>query len=338
MKKYTALLLFALFLNGCDDGDLTVDQIDFETVQDITNCDTTSTLIYKLKDKEALLLQMVAGSIKNDPGTYSYDIDSKGNGQYRVVYRAYDGTVATANICGQIPPSTPRVTEEWLGTDGVIEISTSQVEVPNSNNDGGSRITGYNHDIIFKNITFNKPSGIQTNEELIFGTYKTTVTPADLTFKKTTDNTVYSCSTNTIKTAEDYKNLFNYNSSFYLAIENFDIATLIKNEITPVNQPRTSLISATMNKVYYRTAKSGTGLFTNTNICTAPSPTVDQTWAGQEAVPGTSGIIEVTTTFAAQTYTHTIVLKNVILTKGNSSFKLGNSFLLGTINIADPAN
>lgn len=334
MKKYTALLLFALFLNGCDDGDLTVDEIDFETVTTTQACDTTNTLIYKLKDQEALLLQMVAGSIKNDPGEYTYDIDSKGNGQYRVVYRAYDGVVATTNICGLIPPSTPKVTEEWIGTDGVIEINTTEDVRENENGDGGTRIYGYNHDIVFRNITFSKPSGIQTNEQLIFGTYKSTVTPADLTFKKTTDNSVYTCSTTENKTAEDYKNLFNYNSSFYLAIENFDIATLLKNEVTPVGQPRQSLISETMNKVYYRTAKSGTGIFTEANICNAPRPTINETWAGQDAVPGTSGIIEVTTTSAANIYTHTIVLKNVILQKGNSTFKLGTSFLLGTINLA----
>ena len=321
MKKYTALLLFALFLNGCDDGDLTVDEIDFEDVTTSQACDaTTNALIYKLKSQEALLLQMPEGAILNDPGTITYTIDSKGLGQYRVVYRAYDGTVATANICGTIPPSTPKVTEEWYGNDGIIEIETTQKEVQNTTDDG-TRITGYSHSIIFRNITFVKPSGNQTEAKFVFGSYDTTVTPASFVFKTSTDGSAYECA--------DIKRVYNYNNSFYLSIDDID-PTLIVNTETPANQPRTSAISSTQNKVYYKTAKEETGSFTPEFICakTQPtSPAVEETWTGQ-----IGGTIEVTTTLTGQVYTHTIVLKNVVLQKGNSSFKLGSSFLLGKID------
>ncbi|KRD58322.1 hypothetical protein ASE40_18485 [Flavobacterium sp. Root935] len=324
MKKYASLLLFAFLLNGCDDGDLTVETIDFESVTTSQACDPlTNTLIYKLKNQEALLLQLPeTAGIVNDPGTYEYPIDSKGNGQYRVVYRAYDGAVATANICGAIPPSTPKVTEEWLATDGIITIETSQIEKPNTTDDG-SRITGYDHSIIIKNVTFAKPSGNQTQAQYVFGTYSTTVTPASLVFKTNTNGTAYECG--------DLKKVYNYNNSFYLTIDDIDPA-LIVNTDTPANQPRTSLITASMNKVYYRTAKAETGSFSEAYICNPTStPAIDETWSGQLGVAGTSGIIEVTTTHVAQVYTHTIVLRNVILEKGNSHFKLGSRFLLGNI-------
>lgn len=323
MKKYAALLLFALFLNGCDDGDLTVDTIDFADVQNGVACDTTNSLVYKLKTQEALLLQMPAGSFRNEnDSTYNYVIDSKGNGSYRVVYRAYDGTVATANICGKIPPSTPKITEEWLGTDGVIEIATT-AKVETNKNDDGTRITGYTHSVIFRNITFAKPSGIQTNEEFIFGNYVTNVTPANLNF--VTDQQVIECSV--------MKGVYNYNTSFYLSIENID-TDLIQNVVTPTNQPRQSLIEKNKNNVYYRTVKKGTGLFTPEAICVATkpaTPSVDQTWEGKLGEAGKSGIIEVTTTQAGTVYTHTIVLKNVTLKKGKNEFQLGSSFVLGVI-------
>lgn len=328
MKKYTALLLFAFLLNGCDDGDLTVDEIDFESIETTQACDPlTNTLIYKLKDQEALLLQMPEGKIVNDPGLYTYDIDSKGSGQYRVVYRAYDGTVATTNICGTIPPSTPRVTEEWIGTDGQIEIQTTQNEEPNSNKDGGTRITSYTHSIIFRNITFAKPSGIQTNEKLVFGSYKIPVTPADLTFKPNPNGTAYECS--------DIKRVYNYNAAFYISIDDIDPALLV-NTVTPDNQPRTSLITATMNKVFYKTVKADTGIFTEANICSGTGPTIEQTWTGQLGKAATSGIISVSTTVTANVYTHTIVLKDVVLEKGKSNFKLGTSFVLGKIERVVP--
>jgi len=328
MKKYAALLLFALFLNGCDDGDLTVDEIDFADVQQSSACDPlTNTLIYKLKSQEALLLQLPAGAIVNDQGTYTYTIDANGKGSYRVVYRAYDGTVAKDNICGAIPPTTPKVTEEWNGVEGLIEIVTTQTEVPNTNNDGGSRITGYEHSIVFRNITFAKPAGNQTEAEFVFGTYNTTVTPADLTFKTNPNGSAYECDNKT----------YNYNNSFYLSIEDIDPALLV-NEVTAGNQARTSLITATQNKVFYRTALTETGSITPAFICAKvqpSSPAIDETWTGQFGVANVSGIIEVTTTVSpnalGQLYTHTILLKNVILLKGKSSFKLGSSFVLGKI-------
>lgn len=324
MKKYAALLLFALFLNGCDDGDLTVDEIDFADVQESSACDPlTNTLIYKLKSQEALLLQLPSGAIVNDQGTYTYTIDANGKGSYRVVYRAYDGTVAKDNICGAIPPTTPKVTEEWNGVEGLIEIVTTQTEVPNTNNDGGSRITGYEHSIIFRNITFAKPAGNQTEAEFVFGTYNTPVTPADLTFKTNPNGSAYECDNKT----------YNYNNSFYLSIEDIDPA-LIVNVITASNQPRTSLITATQNKVFYKTALTETGSITPAFICAKvqpSSPAIDETWTGQLGVANASGIIEVTTTRTGQVYEHTIVLKNVILQKGKSSFKLGSSFVLGKV-------
>jgi len=331
MKKYAALLLFALFLNGCDDGDLTVDKIDFADVQESTACDPlTNALIYKIKSQEALLLQMPEGAIINDEGTYTYTIDAKGNGSYRVVYRAYDGTVSKENICGLIPPSTPKVTEEWLGIDGVIEITTKQIAPKNNPDDGGTRITGYEHTIVFRNITFAKPAGNQTEAEFKFGTYNTTVTPANLTFKTNPNGSAYEC--------DEIGRVYNYNNTFYLSIDDIDPALLV-NEVTASNQPRTSLITATQNKVFYRTALAETGSITPAFICAKvqpSSPAIDETWTGQLGVANTSGIIEVTTTVSTnaigQVYTHTIVLKNVILAKGNSNFKLGSSFVLGKID------
>ncbi|MDQ6529291.1 hypothetical protein [Flavobacterium sp. LHD-85] len=326
MKKYAALLLFALFLNGCDDGDLTVDEIDFADIETSQACDpTTNALIYKLKPQEALLLQMPEGAIINDNGTKIYTIDSKGTGAYRVVYRAYDGTVAQENICGTIPPSIPKVTEEWNGIDGIIEITTKQIDPANSNNDGGTRITGYEHTIVFRNITFAKPAGNQTEAEFIFGTYNTNVTPADLTFKTNPNGSAYEC--------DEVARVYNYNNTFYLSIDDIDPALFV-NDITPSNQPRTSLITETQNKVFYKTAKEGTGSITPVFICAKlqPSaPVIEETWTGELGKPNESGIIEVTTTKTGQVFEHTIVLKNVILKKGNSSFKLGSSFVLGKI-------
>ncbi|MCD0469098.1 hypothetical protein [Flavobacterium sp. JAS] len=316
MKKYACLLLFALLLNGCDDGDLTVDSIDFDKVT-ATSCDTTNTLLYKLKDRESLLLQLAPNSLINNPTPEGLPVtyDIKDDSQYRVVYRAYDGTVGVPNICGIIPPKTPNVIEEWLGTGGKIEITTTQITSAPSEVDGSTRVTGYNHNIVFKNITFSKPSGPQVEQEYIFGDYKITITPTPLTFAKPEE--AGECPL--------LNQVYNYNAAFYIMLQNFD-QSLFKNEATPAGQPRIGTISATQNNVVYRTL---TGVALNKDyFCQAIAPTnpaVKETWNGS------SGTVEVTTQIAGTIVQHTIVIKNVTLVKGNSSFKLGNNFALGTV-------
>ncbi|OIV41536.1 hypothetical protein [Flavobacterium johnsoniae] len=330
MKKYASLLLLAIFLNGCDDGDLTVDQINFDSVQP-TSCvpfvenslSTDPTIIYKLKPQEAFILQLPkTNGLVNDPGIKIYDID---NSQYRVLYRSYNGTVAKDNICGTIPPSTPNVTEEWTGTAGKITIATSQVPTETDANDS-FRIKAYNHVITFENITFLKPAGPQVQALFEYGTFQTSVTPADLTFQNTDTGEAFIC--------PDKTKIYNYSPSMIVTVENLS-ADLIINQATAPGQPRTADIGATTNKVVYRNFQSGTGSITDAYpFCAAQAPAlpaVNETWIGTTDPTDTKATIEVTTEEVAGTFLHTVVLKNVLLTKGNSSFRLGNIFTLGKI-------
>lgn len=334
MKKYACLILFALLLNGCDDGDLTVDTINFEDITTQTCDPLINTLLYKLKEQESLLLQLPANTLKNDatkPGEpLILNIDNNGNGIYRVVYRAYDGTVATANICGQIPPKTPNVTEEWLGISGRIVIVSTQ-EIKTDPTTLATSITGYNHTINFENITFDKPSGIAQVEELFpFGTFKTTIT-SPIVVQFTDQNAGYCPSSNKI---------YNDNGSAALIIKNFD-SKLLLNEETPTGKPRTAIINttATSNNVSYETYRDGV-LPENTDsyFCASVTPAVPavaETWTGQTGdTTKQTGIIEVTTREEANAFRHTITLKAATLQKGNSSFYLGTSLVIGSVTTA----
>lgn len=335
MKKYASLLLLALFLNGCDDGNLTVDTIDFSDSK-ITSqsCNLlTNSLIYRLKTQESLLIQMPDNTLLNDatlPGApLTYDIN---NTTLRVVYRAYDGAVATPNICGTIPPTTPNVTEEWQATAGKMVVNTAQIEITDETT-GSSKITGYNHNIVFNNITFSKPAGPQVQAEFDFGNYLTTVaTPVVVQF--TNANANY-CPTQ--------KKLSNDNTTSSLTIESLADGLII-NEATAIGTPRRSLINLnnTSNKVYYRAYSGALPVQTSDYFCTdkTPStPAVIDTWFGQDGVANVSGIIEVTTTQTTaegKIFRHQIVLKNAKLQRGNSSFKLGTTFVLGTVITVAP--
>ena len=308
-------MLFAIMLNGCDDGNLTEERIDFSTITPV-GCDTkTYGLLYKIKSQESLLLKLpdytLAPEIGTpEIGTKEYNIVD--NGAFQLVYRAYDGIISTSNICDAIRPSFPNVTNEWHAITGKIKVITTPTIVEKAE-DGTSTITGFAHLITIEKVTYSKPSGDQTEDPVIvFGTVTTGYTNPQVVFV----NDVHECATT--------KQIYNYNSGYSMTIDNID-PTLIVPVETTVGSPRTSNISATQNKLVYNTYN---GVIDVNYFCNGvpTSPTINTTWNG-----AVGGIIAVETTKSGTTFTHTITLRNVELVNGKLSFKLGNSYLLGKL-------
>lgn len=315
MKKIVSLLLFTLILNGCDDGNLSVDSINFDDVQP-QSC--TNGIIYKINNNESLLMQL-SDSILDEPSAANtpqlFDIDNTSN---RVIYRAYNGDVSSENICSTIPPALPTVTTQWTATGGTIQVFTTQI-VSTDETNNSTRITGYNHNITFKNITFLKPDGPQVYADFGFGDYKTTAPTLNLTFKTTAEQ----CTTS--------KQVYNYNSSASLTIDSIDPKLL--DSITEPGVPKVGYLGTTTNKLSYKVYSDG--VLSASYFCNASTPilpAVSQTWLGINGVEDVSGMIEVVTeTNGPNTFKHTITLKKVTLQKGTSSFKLGDTFLLGEL-------
>jgi PBP1b-binding outer membrane lipoprotein LpoB len=310
MKRVVSLLVFALLLNGCDDGDLIQEDISFEDVA-TQNC-TTNNIIYKLKDTEALILEVVGFTFPTETKSQELDISASN----RVLYRFYNGTVTSSTICETIPPATPIVVDQWTTSGGKIVINTTAVKTTNTT-DNSTKITGYNHNITFKNITFVKSNGTQVYETFPFGDYVISATPLPFAFNKTLEQ----CSSS--------KQLYDYNSSEALILD-IDPA-LIVNEATPLNTPRTGLISDTKNKLTYRLFS---GLLTGAYFCntTFPAtPAVSEEWIAVAGVANESGIVEVTTTTLGTGFKHTVVLKKAKMKKGSSDFILGDNYIYGEL-------
>ncbi len=323
MKRVFSLLVFVLLLNSCDDGNLTLETIDFETAT--TNECTTNNIIYKLKEKEALLLEIPKTIFVNEPsdidaatGAYIPTVIDINNSTNRVIYRFYNGNVASDNICNTIPPAAPYVTEQWTASSGKIEITTTTITTAGPII-GSTTITGFNHHIVFKNITFEKENGPQRYETFVFGDYITTSTSLPFGF----DKTVEQCPTS--------KQIYNYTTGESLTLDNID-PSLIVNVETALNAPRTALIGATTNKLSYRLFN---GLITSSYFCNAITPTdpvATEEWIGVNGVASVSGIIEVSTIKSGTTaFKHTIVIKKATLKKGNRSFKLGDEYIYGEL-------
>ncbi|MFV8347809.1 hypothetical protein [Flavobacterium sp. ZB4P13] len=310
MKRVVSLLVFALLLNGCDDGDLIQEDISFEDVA-AQKC-TTNGIIYKLKDSEALILEVKEFTFPTETKSQELDI----NASNRVFYRFYNGAVTSLTICETIPPATPIVMDQWTTSGGKIVINTTAVKTPNAT-DNSTKITGYNHNITFKNITFVKSNGTQVYETFPFGDYVINATPLPFAFNKTLEQ----CPTS--------KQLYDYNSSEALILD-ID-PTLIVNVATPLNTPRTGLISDTKNKLTYRLFS---GLLTGAYFCndTFPAtPAVSEEWIAVAGVANENGIVEVTTTTLGNGFKHTVVLKKAKMKKGNSDFILGDNYIYGEL-------
>jgi hypothetical protein len=311
MKRFLGILACAIAFNSCDDGDLRVENIDFSEVS--TQSCPANDLLFKLNDKESLILNIPSTTFTNNPTDPDTPISLDINATNQVVYRFYEGKVATANVCDLIPPATPNVNNQWKATSGIIQIAITDIKKLDETNNS-TRITGYNNNIIFKNITFDKGNGTeQFYETFAFGDYLVSAVPLPFTFSglltKCTSGQVYD---------------FSPSESFTLDIN----PELIANEVTPPNTPRTGLIGATINKLVYRLFTNG--VVTESYFCTTPvpiTPTVNQEWIGK-----IGGTIEVTTTSnGPNVFKHTIVLKNVTLVKGNSNFQLGTSYKYGEL-------
>ncbi|MEO8253941.1 MAG: hypothetical protein ABI554_06080 [Flavobacterium sp.] len=316
MKKILNLLVLLVLFNSCDDGNLTQEDISFDTVA-VQSC-TTNEIIYKLKDQEALIMEIPKATFINEPTAINnpilLDIGSTSN---RVVYRFYNGTVANDNICETIAPPTPVISEQWTASSGKIQIVTTAVKTTDATNNS-TKITGYNHNIILKNVSFAKPSGPQVYQSFTFGDYTTPATALPFNF----DQTLEKCSTS--------NDVYNYNTSEALILT-IDPSLLV-NEVTVLNTPRKGLIGTTTNKFTYRLFSN---LLTGDYFCKTPVPTtpaVSEEWNGVAGVSDVSGMIEVTTTTnGPNSFKHTIVLKKVSLKKENNDFTLGDSFSYGEL-------
>ncbi|TDD75514.1 hypothetical protein [Flavobacterium caseinilyticum] len=310
MKKVVSLLVFAFMLNSCNDGDLIQEDIDFEDVA-AQSCQTKG-LLFKLKANEALILEIPGVTFPTQTTSQELDI----NESNRVLYRFYSGAVTSATLCESIPPAQPIVTDQWTGSNGKIQINTTAVKTVNTT-DNSTKITGYSHNITFKNITFVRSNGTQVYETFPFGNYVISATPLPFAFNKT------------LKQCSVSKQIYDKNSSEALILD-ID-PTLISNVATPLNVPRTGLVSNTKNKLTYRLFS---GLLTDNYFCNATypaTPVVSEEWIAVAGVGNESGIVEVTTTSFGTGFKHTIVLKKVKIKKGNSDFLLGDNYLYGEL-------
>lgn len=153
---------------ACNDGDLQIETVDFDSIETVQSCDdisaTTENVLFKINGDEALILNLPSGLLKNEVSTTEIESIIPGNSQ--ISYRIFSETVTSSYFCDSPPPLTPTVLEEIEAEAGSIFITTTTED----------DVT-YTHNIQLSGITFLNENGsritdLQVNE---FGAVTTTV-------------------------------------------------------------------------------------------------------------------------------------------------------------------
>lgn len=321
MKKIFGLLFLVFIMNGCDDGDATVDAITF----DDTNALNCGQLVYKITENRAMIIKFnsvasIAEAFVNDPGVRTKSVGTDAS----VIYRVYNGAVIPDALCATPPPIYPSAVLEWPASKGTIEVTTSSILSEPNPETGQTKINKYRHRIIFKGLELNKPDGSsQIYNEYVLGNFETNPT-----------NTLpFSFEADQVKLCPSNTTLYNAQNSGAegLYIQNLDPALL---DTSVLNTPKTKIITDTENVLIYRLLAGSIPSGQNENyFCSgSDNPAVKEEWRGVGGANGLNAAIEViTTTNSGSGFLHTIRLKNVTFRKGNSTFFYGYDMLYGEL-------
>ena len=154
MKRFL-FLAFTVLIFSCDDGDLQIETVDFDSITTVQSCGDVSVsgsnFLFKINGDEALIVELPSGLLKNEISTT--DIESVVPGSTTVTYRIFSDNVTSAYFCDDLPPLTPTVMEEIEAKAGSVFITTVAgegdtfehtirlSEISFVNEDGGTRIT-----------------------------------------------------------------------------------------------------------------------------------------------------------------------------------------------------
>lgn len=169
MKKLL-LTLFTITLFSCDDGDLQIETIDFDSITTINTCETieitTSNVLFKINDTEALVLELPANLLVNEVSADAIQSIIGASGPSKLTYRTFSDAVSTNYFCSSIPLTTPTVSEEIVAANGIVKITTVSAD----------NIT-YTHTITLDDVTFEKSDNSRITDLSIslFGTITTEI-------------------------------------------------------------------------------------------------------------------------------------------------------------------
>ncbi|MEC7771395.1 MAG: hypothetical protein VX798_09440 [Bacteroidota bacterium] len=128
MRKFIFSIVGLVLLFSCSDGDLEIETIDFDSVS-AQSCSalipTSTNLLFKINDTEALILELQSGVLNNGVVGETVTTESSVPNQSQVIYRIFSDGVDNGYFCDNIPPAQPTVIDEVEAEDGMVIIETA---------------------------------------------------------------------------------------------------------------------------------------------------------------------------------------------------------------------
>ncbi len=133
MKKSIYILIIAIILHSCNDGDIILTSFDFDNANLETCGSQDSYVFFKINSAAQ---ESISASLTDANGfflqtdTIEYVLDGTNN---FVNYRKYSGAVTSSYFCSSVPPTSPLVTVDYFANSGIARLTTSTTLNDNDN-------------------------------------------------------------------------------------------------------------------------------------------------------------------------------------------------------------
>lgn len=149
-----------MMLFSCNDGNFEVPSMEFKT--SISECGDL--LLYRLNEAktEAIAISLSEDTLPTEETEVSISLGSSTT----VTYLIFDTKVGPTYFCNNIPPTTPKVLQNYTATNGNIIINTIAIT------DADNIVTGYSHTIILTDLILDNGTEKIGFESFDFGDIK----------------------------------------------------------------------------------------------------------------------------------------------------------------------
>jgi hypothetical protein len=110
---------------SCDDGDLNIETLDFDSVT-LQTCEavsiTQTNILFKLSNNEALIMILGANVLKKEVGVVDLEITAATS--TKIIYRIFSAAATKNYFCDVVPLVLPVVIEEIIASQATIRITT----------------------------------------------------------------------------------------------------------------------------------------------------------------------------------------------------------------------
>lgn len=166
MKNFCLLFVLLITFVSCDDGDLTLEEIDLTSTADVQACVLENgeanegvTLLFKINGAETLILEVPEDVFINevtetevvDGETVDIPRTKTLNSQAFCYYRSFDESVSSNYFCDELPADISS-NLEYVAVSGTLEVVTTE-------NLNGTAVESYQHSINLVEVVFTGDNG-----------------------------------------------------------------------------------------------------------------------------------------------------------------------------------